>query len=55
METLAKRMGYRPGGAHSARDQFLQDYMVHTGRVRGIYNQVFGITENVDARKEGAD
>ena len=55
MEKLAKRMGYRPGDAHSARDQFLQDYAVHTGRVRGIYNQVFGIAENVDARKEGAD
>ena len=55
MEKLAKRMGYRPSGAYSARDQFLQDYGAHTGRVRGIYNQVFGITENLGARSREAD
>jgi glutamate-ammonia-ligase adenylyltransferase len=42
LEKLAKRMGYRAQGAGSAREGFLEDYAAHTGRVRGIYTQVFG-------------
>jgi glutamate-ammonia-ligase adenylyltransferase len=42
LERLAKRMGYRPQAEAAARDQFLKDYAAHTGRVRAIYNQVFG-------------
>lgn len=41
LEKLAKRMGYRSQGAGSAREQFLDDYASHTGRVRAIYNRVF--------------
>jgi glutamate-ammonia-ligase adenylyltransferase len=55
MEKLAKRVGYRPSSAHSAREQFQEDYAAHTGRVRGIYNQVFGITENLSARSGRTD
>jgi len=55
MEKLARRMGYRPTSAHSARDQFLRDYATHTRRVRGIYNQVFGIWETINARSGETD
>jgi glutamate-ammonia-ligase adenylyltransferase len=41
-EKLAKRMGYPPPANGSAREQFLEDYAAHTGRVRAIYNQVLG-------------
>ncbi|MBI2454681.1 MAG: bifunctional [glutamate--ammonia ligase]-adenylyl-L-tyrosine phosphorylase/[glutamate--ammonia-ligase] adenylyltransferase [candidate division NC10 bacterium] len=42
LEKLAKRMGYRPQGDDSARERFQKDYAAHTGRVRAIYNRVFG-------------
>lgn len=45
LEKLAKRMGYRPQGDDSARERFQKDYAAHTGRVRTIYNRVFGLNE----------
>jgi hypothetical protein len=55
MEKLAKRVGYRPSSARSAREQFQEDYAAHTGRVRGIYNRVFGITDYLESRPKGTD
>jgi glutamate-ammonia-ligase adenylyltransferase len=45
LEKLAKRMGYRPQPEAAAREQFLGDYTVHTGRVRSIYQRVFARAE----------
>jgi glutamate-ammonia-ligase adenylyltransferase len=43
LETLAKRMGYRPDGGTPARERFLGDFAATTARVRAIYLRVLGI------------
>jgi glutamate-ammonia-ligase adenylyltransferase len=42
LEKLARRMGYRPRPEAGAREQFLEDFAAHTGRVRAIYHRVLG-------------
>jgi glutamate-ammonia-ligase adenylyltransferase len=46
LEKLAKRMGYAPEEDASARERFLADYAAHTGRVREIFQRVFGASGN---------
>jgi hypothetical protein len=41
LERLARRMGYPPAGAVSARDRFLADYAARTGEVHEVFLRVF--------------
>ena len=45
LEKLAKRLGYMPVGERAAREQFLDDYAMHTRRVRSIYERILGRSE----------
>ncbi len=45
LEKLAKRLGYMPVGERVAREQFLDDYAMHTRRVRTIYERILGRSE----------